>query len=232
MSLLTACQKASRLLSLPVPASIVGASGTNEAMLFELANEEARDLARRHYWSALTSTKTFVSTATELQSGAIPTDFDRMIPDTFWNRSKRQRVAGPLNAQAWQQRQASISVGVREEWRRLSDGLHMLPVPAAGLTYAFDYIANTPVRASGGAAKTEFTVDTDTFALDEELLKLGLIWRFRQRKGLSYAEEMKSYELRVETGITSDLGSEAIAIGSGTAAESFSLIPEGDWPLT
>jgi hypothetical protein len=39
-----------------------------------------------------------------------------------------------------------------------------------------------------------FMSDDDKFALDERVLKLGMIWRWKSQKGSPYAEDMGSYE--------------------------------------
>jgi hypothetical protein len=87
MSLLTLCQGAARQLNVAVPTSIVGNTGNETAMLLlRLASEEGFSLMRRYPWQVLTSEQTFTTVAADAQTNAIPTDYDRMIPETMFNR--------------------------------------------------------------------------------------------------------------------------------------------------
>ena len=59
----------------------------------------------------------------------------------------------------------------------------------------------------------EFRNDTDTFILSETLLKLAIIWMYRQSKGRPYAEDMATYEREKEKLIAQDGGSKIITVG-------------------
>ena len=48
------------------------------------------------------------------------------------------------------------------------------------------------------------SADTDTGILDEELMTLGLKWRWKKSKGLDYAEDFSSYEIRVQKAMQND----------------------------
>ena len=58
-----------------------------------------------------------------------------------------------------------------------------------------------------------FTADTNTFRLSERLLKLALIYKWREMKGLPYAENMEDYEIEKAKLIHRDKGSRIIRIG-------------------
>jgi hypothetical protein len=44
--------------------------------------------------------QTFVTTATTIQANAIPADFDRFIPNSFFNRTTRRPIIGPVTPAA------------------------------------------------------------------------------------------------------------------------------------
>jgi hypothetical protein len=46
---------------------------------------------------------------------------------------------------------------------------------------------------AGGGYGDSFTADTDSFALDERLLKLGMIWQWKSQKGSPYAEDLGTF---------------------------------------
>lgn len=216
MTLLTALNDVQRLCSLPVTSAIVADAQETQNLLFALAKREARELSRRHEWPELRRTQSFTASLASLQSApGKPADFDRMVKKTFWNRTLDQEVCGPLTDEEW-----GIAYGrpftsaIQQYWMLRHDGLHIFPVPTAADTLAFDYIINTPVESSGGTAQTTWQADTDVFKLDEELLVLGVTWRFFKQKGLDYAEAMKDYELRVAAAIGASRSARDIMLAS------------------
>lgn len=198
MSLLTLCQAAARQLNVAVPSSIVGNTANETAMLLlRLASEEGFSLMRRYPWQVLTAEKTFTTVAADEQTSAIPDDYDRMIPETMFNRGTRRRVAGPLSPEEWQQTKATLVTYVNPTFRIRGDALLMSPNPPAGETVAYEYVSKHFCKSSGGTTQADWLDDGDLGRLDEGLMALGLVWRFRQVKGLSYAEDLNLYERRV-----------------------------------
>ena len=84
-------------------------------------------------------------------------------------------------------------------------------------------------RQAGHVARGRFLADDDTSVIDEELIKLGVRWRFLKSKGLEYAEDFRQYEARVETAIVRDGAPARVNMG-GTRRGS--NIPEGSWNVS
>jgi hypothetical protein len=57
----------------------------------------------------------------------------------------------------------------------------------------FPYLEKNCVSLASGGYGNAFMADTDSFRLDERLLKLGMVWQWKQNKGTSYAEDMGTY---------------------------------------
>ncbi len=197
MSLLTLAQAAARQLNVAVPSVIVGGTDETSMLLLRLATEEGVSLMRRYPWQALQTEKTFTTVAADSQTNALPTDFDRMLPETMFNRNTRRRVAGPLSPEEWQQTKATLVTYVNPTFRIRGDAILMSPNPPAGETVAYEYISKNHCKTAGGVTQADWALDTDLSRLDEGLMTLGLVWRFRQVKGLSYAEDINLYERRV-----------------------------------
>ena len=230
MSLLTALQAAAVMVSLPRPSTITGSTSETQQLLLDLARREAKELSRRHEWAELQAERVFSALAAETQTGMVPTDFDRMIPDTFWNRSARRKAVGPLSPQDWQyQKGWGVNAAIEHQWMRRGADIVLTPAPAAGEELAFEYIRSTPVRALAGTLKAQFDDDSDTFLLDEEILTLGVAWRYLRQKGLDYAEELKAYEWRVAQSAPASRGSSAISIGGTGQGIGQAMVAEGDW---
>lgn len=235
MTILSMVQNACRIMDLESPSTVIGnTSQSHVAVLLGLANQEGKELARRAAWSILTKIQTFTSLASEEQTGMLPSDFDRMIPETFYNRTRKRQVLGPLSAQEWEAQKAITATVLYDSFRIRGGAVQMIPTPVAGMTYAFEYVSSKWCQNSGGDTQyTEWTADTNVGLLDEELMKLGLLWRFRQSKGLDYAESFRTYETQVEQAISRDGGRRVINMSNRTLYDRprYPGVTEGSWSL-
>ncbi len=232
MSFLTIIQDAARRLSLEAPSAVVSATDPLVQQLRGLANQEGRDLVRAHNWRVLMKEKTFTTTATETQTGVLPADFDRFINETVFNRTNTRRVIGPLTAQEWQSEKAILASVLRDAFRIRGTDFIVTPLPAAGETWAFEYISDLWVDtdADGTADATAFAADANTTVFPDELLILGIIWRFRQAKGLDYAEEHRNYMMALGDAVARDGGRRSIAMGEGFPdGARIPYVSEGTW---
>jgi hypothetical protein len=234
MSLLTIVQDACDRIGLPRPSVVVGAADTQVRQLFGLAQQEGKELSRRGPWQELTKEKSITATATETQTGGIPADFERMIEGTFWNRTQDRRVVGPLTPQKWQMLQTGLYSLVWDAFRIRGTEILMSPVPTDGDTLVYEYVSKYwCTDASGTTERAAWAADDDVSLLDEELMTLGVIWRFKKAKGLDYSEEYRSYEQLIERKIANDgamgivdLNGDRMDGGGGTYDP---FIPEGNW---
>lgn len=205
MSLLTMVQGACSLISLDAPVTAVGNSDNAVRILVSAAQREAVQLARRWTWQRLQRTRFFISTALTAQTAALPDDFDgRLLANTFWNVTRKWGVEGPLDPQEWQQRIRSVGQGPYTAWRLAGNTLELTPVPIDGEVYSFAYMTKNVCVSAGGTEQAVWTNDSDTGLLDEELMLLGLVWRFKQSRGMDYAEDMRTYEIEVMQAMARD----------------------------
>ena len=204
MSLLTIIQRACDRLTIPRPTAVVASTDQATLNLLGLAQEEGKELSARAAWQAITTEKTFTTVAAALQTSAVPADFDWYIPETMFNRTSRRQVYGPLSQHEWQQIQASLTTLVNPAFRFRGNNILISPTPTAGQTVAYEYVSKNWCESSGGTDQPSWAADTDVGLLDEELMVLGVIWRFRKSKGLDYAEEFRTYENRVNLAMTRD----------------------------
>lgn len=203
MSLLTIVQSAADRLGLTRPSSVISSPDENAKILLGMAQEEGKALADRHTWQALQTEYTF-STANGTASYALPSGFDAIIKDTVFNRTSRRRMLGDLSPAQWQETQASLVTMVNPAFRIRGSLFYISPTPTAVETIAYEFITKNWCQSSEGAGKSEWAADTDTGLLDEEITKLGVIWRFKSKKGFDYAEDMNSYEIKVNQAIFKD----------------------------
>ena len=130
------------------------------------------------------------------QDYAMPTDFDRMISDTNWDRTNHWRNLGTKTSQEWQWLQGGIiSVGPRERYRIYNNRLRIFQALTSIYTFAFEYVSNYWVMSTGATAgdKGAYTVDSDTAIFPDDLMLAGLKFYFLKAKKLDYAIELGEF---------------------------------------
>jgi hypothetical protein len=232
MTLLTVVQNACDRLGITRPTAAYASTDQQIIQLVGLAQQEGKELAKRHTWQALTTEKTFTSIAAETQTGAIPTDFDRFIDDTFYNRSQTRHVRGPLTPQEWQFHKGVVATTIIEAFRVRGSAILLTPTPSAGQTYAYEYVSKNWCASSGGTAQSAWAADADVGTLPEELTTLGVIWRWQKAKGLDYAESFRTYETQVAIETSRDGGKPTLNFGrSANLGARLPIIKDGSWSL-
>lgn len=233
-TLLQITQDVADRLGLTRPSTVIGSADAQVRQLLGFAGEAGLALARAGDWEALKDEHTFVTVAQAEQSNTpVPTDLDRFIPDTFYNRTSQRKVIGPITSQLWQQMQARpASVASYICFRKRAGAFLMTPTPTAGDTIAYEYVSNLWVLSSANVGKTAFSSDDDTIALDDELLIQSIRWRWKQAKGLEYGEDMLTYERNLQQALGNDGGAMALDIGGGLQGETWRAnLPEGSFGL-
>jgi len=130
------------------------------------------------------------------QDYAMPTDFDRMISDTNWDRTNHWRNLGTKTSQEWQWLQGGIiSVGPRERYRIYNNRLRIFQALTSIYTFAFEYVSNYWVMSAAATAgdKGAYTLDTDTTIFPDDLMLAGLKFYFLKAKKLDYAVELGEF---------------------------------------
>lgn len=215
------------LCNLPEPSSVINSTDPNIPLLLRLANQEGRELSRRHDWQNLQIDYTVTALGAELQT-ALPSDFDRFLPNPeLWNRSTNQKYTGPTDARSWGQlKAAGITAGSPGWWRIFNNALYITPAPTAGDTLAIPYMSTQWCQSAVSVAQTKWTADTDTAKIPERLFTLGIVWRYRKAKGLDYAEDMASYEREVERACSRDRGNNILRLRRAHIDD----LPPPSWP--
>lgn len=232
MSLLTVANDVCDIIGIERQVAIAAGTGGDARQLFRLCKLELSELARRTSWNALTKEMTFTSTATTAQNTATPDDFLFMVNETLYNRTQDHEVFGPISPREYQNIVSNTAAFHGNEVFRIRGKVLLIwPIATAGETYAFEYISSELATAVDGVTgKTTYLIDTDLAKLDEELIKLGVVWRWKNLKGLDYAEDFRTYEMQVANSIARDGGKRTISMdGSRPPGVPTIGIPAGNW---
>lgn len=237
MTLLTIIQDAADDLGITRPSTVISNTTTEARQLLRLANKEGYALANRFQWQEMVRENTFTMVATQNQ-GAIngtvvsDSDFDYIMPGTVWNRTTDLPIIGSTEETDWQLLQSFNVTGPFERYRIQNDNFYINPAPTAGHTLAFEYMSTSWCESSGGTGQSEWAADTDVPVLDAEIMTLGIIWRWRQRKGLDYAEDFQEYERRVVEAENRNKSGKTLSL-NGNFEKRFpgTIVPIGSWNL-
>ena len=197
MSLLTIMQDASVEVSLLKPSTAFANTDPAIVKLVRASEQVGRRLAKIFDWQVMTKERTFTAVGTEEQTGIFTgvTDFDRFIPETFWNRGEQFLISGPISAVEWQGLKAtSYSDTERRKFRHRGDSVYVIPTLTSGDSIAFEYVSTGWCKKSDGTLQTSWILDTDLGVIDEELLTLGTIFQYLANEGLDSGVAARNYQ--------------------------------------
>jgi hypothetical protein len=224
----TACKR----IGIPEPNSAIGSTDQQIIQLLAISEEEGQEQANRYSWEVLQAEATFTTVAAQVQStlAACTSGFDYIVNDTIWNRTLKRPVYGPKSQSDWQQAKAMQINGPFNSFRIINDAINFYPNPVAGQSCYFEYITENWITTSTAGTSAVWTNDADIPKLDDQLVLLGTICRWKQAKGLNYAEDFAKYERRITDAMARD-GGKPILDMSGAVSEIKPgiFIPAGSW---
>jgi len=215
MSVLTACQQAAVKLNQTQPSSVFSTTDPFAVQLALAANEAAEAILSGYDWQKLKTLATFTGDgATEAFD--MPADYARMpkkakVHSTTWQNALFVQAT---DEDDWLYTKDIGITGTPGKWIILGGQFQVFPAMPVGETARFYYISNKIIGASATAlTKTSFTDDTDVLFLNEKLLRLGIIWRWRADRRMEYAEDLTNFEIAMAEEYGGDKGSRNLTVG-------------------
>ena len=233
MTLLTICQDAAKIIGITSPSTVTASTDTSVIQLEAVANQEGRGLVQTYRWEALINEASHTTIAAESQGTmvSIAADFGRFSNNTMWNRTTNRKYYGPITGAQWQRIKAIVSGNITNYFRIRGGLLLMNPTPTVGQSVNFEYVSKNWVDESGAttADADKFTGDAQTSVIDEELITLGVVWRFLKLKGLPFDQQYIEYQTRLAEYSSHD-GAKSILRMAGTSSVILALNePEGNY---
>lgn len=198
-------QTAAPKLGIAVPDALFSATGRTEIELRSILNEVAERIVRAHDWQVLKTLETNTGDGST-EGFDLPSDYMRMPKDGRVWSSRWQIPLTHVFGDDWLMLDVQDYTAQPGVWTILGGQIKFNPVLTSTDTAKWYYISENFAVPSSGANKAAFSADTDTFILDDRLLQLMLIYEFRQRKGLDYAEDMVNAEVALSQAISDDKG--------------------------
>lgn len=138
---------------------------------------------------AATASGTAVALTFSQTQYPMPSDYNRLVDATDWDKTRHWQILGPETGQQWQWLKSGfISTGPRMRFRVLGGWFQIWPPQAIADYIGFEYVSNQWVLSAAATAagptpdKSSFTVDTDTCVFNDTLITLGVKSKYMQAK--------------------------------------------------
>lgn len=189
MSLLSVCREVAIQLNQPSVSSVYSNPGRFEQELLLICEETGEELLRRHDWGQLVRTTTYVTTP-----GDLPGDFERLTMGSPV-RLGTTPIRGALSDAEMNLKRGAPS-GSPPRFMIRKPQLEVAPAPATTVT--LEYVSSYWVRSTSGTLQAGFLDDTDVSLIPEDIITLGMKWRWRRLKGRPFDDELAEYEAAIE----------------------------------
>jgi len=213
MTILSVVKDVALKIGIEQPDAVYTSTTRDMLEMQALIDEVSTDIVECYSWQYLTKQETITGDgATEAQ--ALPSDYKEMLAGSdIWSSRWTWAFNHITSPNEWLEYQVVPYTFVNGNWIIFGNAIHILPIMTATETAKFFYKSNQYVSPASGADKNGFTADDDTFVLNEKLLYLGLVWKWKQKKGEPYAEDLQSYELHKTYLMGTDKGSKPTLSG-------------------
>jgi hypothetical protein len=230
MTVLSAIQYACSFIGVSVPDAVMASTVREHVELKAITNDVANTISKAHTWQLLKTLATLTGDGTT-EDFSLPSDYDWM-PDTseIWSSDNDRPLCKVVDENVWLSHIEQGLDPVPGEWIIYGGQLHIRSAPGTGITCRYFYQSNLYVDPAAGSNTNIFATDTDNFRLDERLLKLGIIYRWKQAKGQPYAQEMDDYEVLKEKLIARDKGATILVQGTARGTRGIRYAYPGNVP--
>lgn len=185
-----------RVIGLPVPQSVAGATDAVSIQIWQLLTELGQELLDEYQWQFRTKTWTVV-TDPLLKTYDLPADLRRFINLTGWNNTARIPLMGPMTEQQWALLVAR-QLGGNTMWLqyRLNQGkleLYYSPSQPNTLTMTYDSRGWVQDAADPTKFKDQMEADGDICTYDPRMIVAMLRFRWRRAKGFDTTDLEQEY---------------------------------------
>jgi hypothetical protein len=162
----------------------------------------------------------------------LPSDWDRQVDRTHYDKSKRWEMLGPTDAQQWQFLKSSyISTGPRIRYRILGGYFQVWPAMNTDEYLGFEYMSNQWATSSTGVTQSSFLADSDTCIFPDRLMVTALKKKYFEIKGFDSTAFTRDYLQQLSFAKANDSGSATLSFAPtpGAILIGFENIPDANY---
>lgn len=223
MSLLSLVQDAMVLCGFREPETVY--SNTNDVVkhFLRLSQIEGDALARRADWRGLKVLGTLTGDGTSTDF-TLPADFSKFADGyPMWKDGTPSTPLLKASDDLFLAMKVAVSQPTIPYWRLFGESIEFYPVPPAGDVYKLEYRSSYWISDENAATRRRrWAADTDFAVIPEELITLGLVWRYKASKGFDYAEDFRTYQIEVAKFSSVDDGRQTLTARANFAGDYFS----------
>lgn len=197
MSLSSICRRVLSMNGWPVLGSIASNTEATAQQVFSLANLELEQLSQKYKWPHLMVEYDFPTVAAQTVY-PWPEDFRIPEPDAIFSSDDYYRLRGSTQYQYWQLfKYGKLGSLNRKRFRQIysdnAPSIELSPAPVGVEQLTSLYYSKYFARDEDGNDIPEYALDSDVSRIPEDLIQLGLNWRFRNAKGLDFGVALSEY---------------------------------------
>lgn len=197
----TILDRAARQCSLTPPGSWITATNTTMVELRDdFLLETVDELQKRIDWSSPIG-KQIIITGDGSENYSLPADFVRMTDDglAVYETTTTRRAGIAVDSDgAWTHLKEIGTAGGSRYYRiKGYEGNYTIDFyrnPTSSDSITVSYVSDVWMKNSAGVEGSAFTDPDDVVVYPRRILELGIVWRFRKRKGLPFQDIMAEYE--------------------------------------
>lgn len=186
MTLLTMAQNIAVNVGVQPPTAVMSDPDADDRKFIEYTQAAANELARRVDWSALRTTQTITGTGSN-DNFSLGNTFSRLTSGMAVSVGGAA-IRGSLSPDEWNS--LTPVVGTPRFFRLLGKSISFYPYPTLGLAISVSSQSESWCSAGG----KEWTADTDTALVPEEIVAKGAIWRWRRQLGADFQDYLAEFE--------------------------------------
>jgi len=214
MTILSVVQQVAHKVGLNKPDAVFITTDRDMEEMQDLIHEATTDILECQDWQVLRIKETITGDGAS-EGHSFPVDYERMYTKSnFWSSRWIWAINHITDPDEWLEYEVIPYTFVTGNWMLFGGNINILPVMEATETIKYWYISNAIVSPASGSPKVAFTADDDYLRVKEKLLYLGLVWKWKAKKGQPYAEDMESYEDHKAYLIDKDGGSKPVLSGN------------------
>jgi hypothetical protein len=186
LNLLQICLRAlDEISSFNSPDYIIGNSDDTAKTLIAAAYKTGETLVRDYDWQELSKTAT-ANTVASTSFYDLPSDYDRIAPDTMWNNTEARYMRGHTTRRKWAAiTNSAVYSSWTYDWRLKGRQIQVFPTPSSVFTFNYEYLSNIYCTSSDGVDRADgWVADTDLPKLPADLFIYGVRYFFSDSKNL------------------------------------------------
>lgn len=167
---------------------------------------------------------------------SFPSDFDRPVDRTQWDKSKHWEMLGPSSAQQWEWLKSGwISTGPRIRFRPFGGYFATWPPLGSTESLSYEYVSKfwvlptTPT--SPAPTKQAFTVDTDTCIFPDAMMRALIRLKYFEAKGFDTTAMERAFITQRDLAKANDAGSPTLSMNARPSSTliGFENIPDSGY---